>query len=227
MMSSAAAARWVRRVAALGVFGTGAAWVADSTINDDWPEFRSNFRQRFSGTEDQRPRIVVVGSGWAACSFLRSIHEDKFRITVVSPRNYFLFTPLLAGTTVGTTEPRSIITPIRSMLGGDVSYLQAQCDSVDVERKCIKCCDVSPTTGNLESFELEYDQLVVACGAQPATFNIPGIEENAHFMKELPDSLAIRDRPVLSFIPMYPHACGISAENRAFPRNNHSTVGRP
>jgi NADH dehydrogenase FAD-containing subunit len=35
-------------------------------------------------------------------------------VTIVSPRNYFLFTPLLAGTTTGTIELRSIMEPIRN-----------------------------------------------------------------------------------------------------------------
>jgi hypothetical protein len=34
---------------------------------------------------------------------------DEYNVTVVSPRNYFLFTPLLPGTTTGTVEYRSII----------------------------------------------------------------------------------------------------------------------
>ena len=37
-------------------------------------------------------------------------------MTVVSPRNFFLMTPMLAGSTVGTVEQRSIVEPIRSML---------------------------------------------------------------------------------------------------------------
>jgi len=36
----------------------------------------------------------------------------------VSPRNYFLFTPLLPGVTVGSLEARSISEPIRRILLG-------------------------------------------------------------------------------------------------------------
>ena len=32
-----------------------------------------------------------------------------------------------------------------------------------------------------------YDQLVIAIGAEPATFNIPGVRENCMFIKEIDD----------------------------------------
>ena len=45
-------------------------------------------------------------------------------ITVVPPRNHFLFTPLLPSTTVGTLEFRCVQEPVRTIKG--VHYLQAQ-----------------------------------------------------------------------------------------------------
>lgn len=36
--------------------------------------------------------------------------------------------------------------------------------------------------------ELSYDKLVIAVGAQPNTFGIPGVQENALFLKEAEDS---------------------------------------
>jgi hypothetical protein len=44
-----------------------------------------------------RPRIVVLGTGWGAAAFLGGIDTAAFDVTIVSPRNYFLFTPMLAG----------------------------------------------------------------------------------------------------------------------------------
>ena len=40
-------------------------------------------------------------------------YGDFYDVVIVSPRNHFLFTPLLPSTTVGTIEFRSIIEPIR------------------------------------------------------------------------------------------------------------------
>lgn len=38
----------------------------------------------------------------------REINKDKYAVTVVSPRNHFLFTPLLPSTAVGTLEFRLV-----------------------------------------------------------------------------------------------------------------------
>ena len=46
-------------------------------------------------------RLVILGSGWGGYSLLMNIDKTIFQTTVVSPRNHFLFTPLLASTTVG------------------------------------------------------------------------------------------------------------------------------
>lgn len=45
------------------------------------------------------------------------IDANAFRVTVVSPRDHFLFTPMLAATAVGTVEYRSIIESVRTLLG--------------------------------------------------------------------------------------------------------------
>jgi len=41
-------------------------------------------------------------------------------------------------------------------------------------------------------FDMAYDVLVVAIGSENNTFNTPGVEEHAHFLKELLDARRIR-----------------------------------
>lgn len=65
--------------------------------------------------DDRREKIVVLGTGWGSASFLKDIDTTKYDVTVISPRNYFLFTPMLAGASVGTVEYRSITEPIREV----------------------------------------------------------------------------------------------------------------
>jgi len=74
---------------------------------------------------DDRPRIVIVGSGWAAHAFLKTIETDIFHVICVSPRPFFLFTPMLTGTCVGSVEYRSIVEPIRSS-NPFVDYLEGE-----------------------------------------------------------------------------------------------------
>ena len=63
----------------------------------------------------KRERIVVLGTGWGAAAFLKGIDTRQFDVTVISPRNYFVFTPMLAGASVGTVDYRSITEPVREV----------------------------------------------------------------------------------------------------------------
>jgi hypothetical protein len=81
--------------------------------------------EAFTGTKGQKDtsfttggtkeRIVILGTGWGAAAFLKGIDASQYDVTVISPRNYFLFTPMLAGSSVGTVDFRSITEPIREV----------------------------------------------------------------------------------------------------------------
>ena len=43
----------------------------------------------------KKEKIVILGTGWGAVSFLKTIDTNIYDVTVISPRNYFLFTPML------------------------------------------------------------------------------------------------------------------------------------
>ena len=60
-------------------------------------------------TTPRRPRLVVLGSGWAAVGLLKTLPKDLYDVTVVSDRNYFLFTPLLPSVTVGALDTAAVV----------------------------------------------------------------------------------------------------------------------
>lgn len=137
--------------------------------------------------------IIVLGSGFAAFSFLKKINKTLFNVIVVSKRNHFLFTPLLPQTTVGTIEFRSIIEPIRNTQG--VHFIQAECKAIDPDSKVIICEDIDTQ----KTFSLNFDILVIAVGEVTNTYAIPGVKENALFLKELTDARKIRTRIINCF----------------------------
>ena len=63
----------------------------------------------------EKEKVVVLGTGWGAAAFLKGIDASRYDVTVISPRNYFVFTPMLAGASVGTVDYRSITEPIREV----------------------------------------------------------------------------------------------------------------
>lgn len=46
-----------------------------------------------------RVKVLLLGSGWAAIPFLKHLNPEvahtNYDVTMVSPRNYFLYSPLL------------------------------------------------------------------------------------------------------------------------------------
>ncbi|KXN67666.1 pyridine nucleotide-disulfide oxidoreductase family protein [Conidiobolus coronatus NRRL 28638] len=144
---------------------------------------------------DKKKQIVILGTGWGSTSFLKAINSNNYDITVVSPRNYFLFTPLLPSCTVGTLEYRSIVEPIRYItrhMPGQVRFVEAECTKIDHENNRITITDSSEIQGEVNSSTIDYDYLVVGCGAETATFGIPGVKEHACFLKEIDHAKEIR-----------------------------------
>lgn len=48
--------------------------------------------------------------------------------------------------------------------------------------------------GRTPKFQIPYDIMVVSVGEKPATFGTPGVEEHCFFMKEISDSVGLRQR---------------------------------
>lgn len=61
------------------------------------------YTKAVAGTTD-KTRVVVLGTGWGAMSMIKSWREslsDKYELILVSPRNYFVYTPLLPAMCAG------------------------------------------------------------------------------------------------------------------------------
>jgi len=144
----------------------------------------------------KKKKIVVLGSGWGAVNFLKHLKAGNFEVAVVSPSNYFLFTPFLPSVTVGTVEGRSTVEPIRKIVRkyhkDDADFFEAECTSVDISNKKVFCKDTSGVVGKLSDCILDYDVLVIAIGAETATYGTPGVQENAYFLKDIYDAKKIR-----------------------------------
>jgi NADH:ubiquinone reductase (non-electrogenic) len=149
-----------------------------------------------NATSQNRAKVVLLGTGFAAFSFLRHIDAQRYDVVVVSPRNHFLFTPLLPSMTVGTLEFRSIAEPIRHARKRDeITYYQARCTAIDPATQLVTCEGIH----DKEAFVLSYNALVIAVGAISRTFGIPGVGQHALFLKELADARAIRQRIIECF----------------------------
>jgi len=182
--------RLARKTAKLGAAGgavVGSGYLAHLYINDDMDDIAYYAGGVFRSAQADRKKVVVLGSGWGALSFAKKLDTKLYDVTLVSPRPFFFYTPLLCGSTTGTVSQGAIIEPIRDSAAA-CNYLHVACSDVDLEKKKVHCANQD--TGAQVS--LDYDHLVVAVGAQPNTFGIPGVQEHAKFLKELEHGAEVR-----------------------------------
>ncbi|KAF0273899.1 hypothetical protein FOG51_01470 [Hanseniaspora uvarum] len=133
-----------------------------------------------------KKKLVILGTGWASITLLKSIDTSLYDITIISPRDHFLFTPLLPSAPVSTVAVESIKEDVSTLIrqgSGRVTFLQKEALDVDPENKKVI------VEGDKA---VDYDILVFSVGAQPNTFGIPGVYENALFMKEANDAVILK-----------------------------------
>ncbi|KAJ2691566.1 NADH:ubiquinone oxidoreductase, partial [Coemansia spiralis] len=164
---------------------------------------RCRFYAAAAASSDKKT-LVLLGTGWGTTTILKNLDAERFSVVVVSPRNYFLFTPLLPSCTVGTTESRSIMEPIRQIVGRRgmaIRFYEAECTDIDMgrkelvlERKAETATAPAGPTDGVHTTRISYDQLVVGVGATYNTFGTPGVQQWGLFLKEMGDATKIRQR---------------------------------
>lgn len=159
-------------------------------------------------------------TGWAGYAFARTLDPARYERIVVSPRSYFVFTPLLASTAVGTLEFRATLESVRRL--GGVAFHQGWADDVDFARRVVRV-EENAADGLLSSSspsppplpetkkkdgqptpkgpitEVPYDKLVIAVGSYSQTFGIEGVRQHAHFLRDVSDARKIRLRVLSLF----------------------------
>jgi len=176
-----------RLVPAFASVGVG-TWATLTTVNDDWDDYTHH--PWLSSNKDKTEKVVILGGGWGGLNALRKCAGPNKEIVMVSPRPHFLYTPLLAGSSVGTVTLRSACEPLRNLVNvaasksAGATFVRAHAREVDTKNKSVKV-----TCGESGSeLHLKYDKLIVAVGSVPNTFGIPGVAEHALFLKEAEDS---------------------------------------
>ncbi|KAL3298911.1 NADH dehydrogenase [Colletotrichum asianum] len=144
-----------------------------------------------------KPKLVILGGGWGGVAMLKELNPDDYHVTVISPTNYFLFTPMLPSATVGTLELRSLVEPVRRILARvNGHFIRACAEDVEFSHKLIECSDTDEA-GNARRFYVPYDKLVIAVGSTTNPHGVKGLE-NAHFLKDISDARKVRNQVMLN-----------------------------
>lgn len=133
-----------------------------------------------------RGGVLVVGGGFAGGYVARLL--GRRGATIVSPENFMLYTPLLPEAASGTLEPRHTVVPLRQMCPR-AELLLGRVTTIDEEQRLAHV--ETPDAG---AFDVHYEQLVLALGAVPRTFPVPGLAEHGLGFKDLADAIHLRNR---------------------------------
>lgn len=123
--------------------------------------------------------IFLIGSGWAACSFLKYIDRKKYKVNVISPTPNFTYTPLL---THNLNQKYNLELNINK-INNSVNYIQDKV--IDVNSKNI--------ITKKNSYN-QFNHIIFAHGTDMNTFNIKGVKENCLFIKNNDDIINIQKR---------------------------------
>jgi NADH dehydrogenase len=138
-----------------------------------------------------RRRVVILGGGFGGVSAARRFEQllpwsPWLDVTLVSQRNYLLFTPMLAEVAAGSVEAGNVGMPLRAACPR-TRFRRAEVLGVDPDRRVVHL-----RRGDaLEA--LPYDQLVLALGAVPNFRDLPGVATNALTLATLEDARRLRD----------------------------------
>ncbi len=132
-------------------------------------------------------RVVIVGGGFGGLAAAHELRHADVEVTLVDRMHHHLFQPLLYQVAGGGLAAGECASPIRTALrrNSNTSVLMAEATGLDVERRRLI----------LDGGEhLDYDSLIVACGAQTSYFGKDDWREVSCGLKTLSDALDMRNR---------------------------------
>lgn len=131
------------------------------------------------------PRVLIVGGGFAGLKLAQSLDSRLFQVVLLDRNNYHQFPPLIYQVASSGLEPSTIAFPFRSAFHrkGNFYFRLATLERIDVAHKRVQT-DIGA---------IDYDFLVLACGATTNFFGNERIAAHALPMKTLNESVRLRN----------------------------------
>jgi NADH dehydrogenase len=139
-----------------------------------------------------RPRVVIVGGGFAGIHAANGLARLPVDVTVVDRRNHHIFQPLLYQVALAVLSPADIAQPIRAILRNhrNTQVLMDEVVAINTAARLISL---------VSGAQLPYDYLVLATGATHSYFANPEWAPLAPGLKTIEDAVEIRRRVLLAF----------------------------
>jgi NADH:ubiquinone reductase (H+-translocating) len=142
--------------------------------------------------EKRRPRVLILGGGFAGTHAATALERLPVDVTVVDRRNHFTFQPLLYQVALAVLSPANIASPIRTIVRGkeNIEVLMDEAVSFDAAARSVHF---------KSGTEIKYDYLMAATGATHSYFGHDEWAKLAPGLKTLEDAIEIRRRVLLAF----------------------------
>ena len=144
------------------------------------------------GTGRKRPRVVIVGGGFAGLEAVRGLREAPVEVLMIDRTNYHTFQPLLYQVATAGLEPGEIAHTVRGIFQTHprFRFRMGTVTTVDADTKRLR----------LSSGEaIGYDYLIIAAGAEPEFFGVEGAKQHAFTLKTLGDATRLRSHLLRQF----------------------------
>jgi NADH dehydrogenase len=119
-----------------------------------------------------KSNICIVGGGfgglYTALKISSTLSEnDNVEITLIDPKDKFIFLPLLYELAIGGASVLEVAPKYETLLkGSKVNFIQSSVSDIDLNNNQVILADTTSS--------IKYDQLVLSVGAQPRLDLVPG-----------------------------------------------------
>ena len=143
-------------------------------------------------TATGRPRVVVLGAGFAGLNAALALGDMAVDVTVIDRRNHHTFAPLLYQVAVGVLSPADIAQPIRTVLRRkkNVEVLMDEAVGIDTAQQRVLL---------RSGAKADYDYLILGTGSTHSYFGNDSWAAFAPGLKTLEDAREIRRRIMLAY----------------------------
>jgi NADH dehydrogenase len=149
-----------------------------------------------SALESPRPRIVIVGGGFAGIAAARALRRAEADIILIDQRNHHIFQPLLYQVATAVLSPAEIAAPIRQLEARqrNLRVVLAEVTSIDLNSRT-----VDANRSGVGVLKFSFDYLVVATGTRPSYFGNDDFAQYAPGLKNLSDAETVRAKILSAF----------------------------